>query len=53
MSADDPKEVKETGKTETHGKPAGIVDTLLGNSKDGIKTDAGGDKVKETVPQED
>jgi len=40
MSVDDPKEVKETGKTETRGKPAGIVDTLLGNSKDGIETDA-------------
>jgi hypothetical protein len=31
----------------------GLVDTILGNSKDGIESDAGGDKVKETVPQDD
>jgi hypothetical protein len=53
MSQDDPKEVKETVMTETHGKPAGVVDAILGNSEDGIKTDTGGDKIKETVPQDD
>ena len=43
----------QTGTQEIRGKPAGIVDSLLGNSEDGIETDAAGDKVKEVVPSDD